>query len=168
MLNSSPGASRRRRTVLYASAASAAVAASLSAVLLSAGSSGATVTQGSPIAAAVIPALRANMLQLARFNGDAHPVSVSAVLTTRARALRLVAPANTVPGSARQRVYLVVLTGNFTDTRAPVPPGAKDPSGRYLAVTVNPATWQVMDLSIGNHRPAVPLSSLGAVSALVR
>jgi hypothetical protein len=168
MLNSSPGVPRRRRTVLYASAASAAAAVTLSVVMLSAGSSGATVTQGSPIAAAAIPALRTNMLQLARFNGDARPASVSAVLTTRARALRAMAPGDTVPGSARQRVYLVVMTGNFTDPHAPVPPGAKAPAGRYLAVTIDPATWQVMDLSLGNHRPTVPLSSFGAVSALVR
>ncbi len=168
MLNSSPGVPRRRRTVLYASAASAAVAVTLSLVMLSAGSSGATVAPGSPIARAAIPALRTHMLQLARFNGDAHPASVSAVLTTRTRALRAVEPGVTIPGSTRQGVYLVVMTGSFTDTHAPVPPGAKNPSGRYLAVAINPATWQVMDLSLGNHRPAVPLSSIGTVSALVR
>ncbi len=168
MLNSSPGIPRRRRTVLYAAAASAAAAVTLSAVMLSAGSSGATVAPAPRIAATAIPALRANMLQLARFNGDAHPVSVSAVLTTRGRAVRAMAPGDTDPGSTGQRVYLVMLTGHFIDSHASVPHGAKIPSGRYLAVTINPATWQMMDLSIGNHRLAVPLSSFGAVSALVR
>jgi hypothetical protein len=168
MLNSSPSAPRRLRTLLCASAASTAVAVALSVILLSAGSSGASATQGSPIAAAAIPALRVHMLALARFTGDAHPTSVKAVLTTGTRALHTVAPGVTIPGSARQTVYLVVMTGSFTDTHAPVPPHAKDPTGRYLAVTINPATWQVIVLSIGNHRPPAPLSSYGTVSALVR
>lgn len=168
MLNSSPSAPRRRRTLLCASAASTAGAVALSAILLSAGSSAASATQGSPIAATAIPALRAHMLALARFTGDAHPTSVNAVLTTGTRALRTVAPGVTIPGSARRTVYLVVMTGNFTDTHAPVPPHAKDPAGRYLAVTINPATWQIIVLSVGNHRPPVPLTSYGAVSALVR
>jgi hypothetical protein len=106
------------------------------------------------------------MLRLARWNGDARPASVRAVFTTRAKALRAATPGDLVPGSAGVPVYLVVMTGNFTDTHASVPPGAKIPTGRYLTVTINPATGEVMDLSIGNHKPAVPLGSYGSVSVL--
>ena len=47
---------------------------------------------------------------------------------------------------------------------APVPPGARLPTGRYLAVTVNRSTFKVMDLSIGNHRTPVSLRTLGPVT----
>jgi hypothetical protein len=42
------------------------------------------------------------------------------------------------------------------------------PTGRYLAVTVNPSTFQVMDLGLGKHAPPVPLRSYGPVSDLTR
>jgi hypothetical protein len=168
MLTSSPNIPRRRRTVRYAVAASAAMAAALSGILLSAGSSGASAAPRPAIPAAAVPALRAGMLDLARYTGDAHPASVNAVITSRARALQAATPGETVPGSTRQTVYLVVLIGHFTDTHAAVPPGAKIPVGRYLTVTINRATGQLMDLSLSNHRPPVSLSSYGPVSALVR
>lgn len=67
-----------------------------------------------------------------------------------------------------QPAYLVVITGKFKLDDAPVPPGARLPTGRYLAVTVNPATFQVMDLGLGNHKPPVPLRSYGPVSNLMK
>jgi hypothetical protein len=155
----------RRRTALFASVAGIAVAAVTVLAILPAG---ATAGPGSAIPAAAIPALRADMFRLARFNGDAHPASIRAVFTTQAKALRTATPGDLIPGSAGRLVYLVVMTGNFTDTHAPVPPGARNPAGRYLAVTINPATFWVMDLGIGNHRPPVPLRSYGPVSDLAR
>jgi hypothetical protein len=108
------------------------------------------------------------MFRLARYNGDAHPGSIRAVFTTQAKALRTAAPGDLIPGSAGRPVYLVVMTGNFKDTHAPVPPGARLPAGRYLAVTINPATLWIMDFSVGNHRPPVPLQNYGPVSDLTR
>jgi hypothetical protein len=154
---------RQRRTALYASAAVIALAA---VIIMTTLPSSATVTPGPAIPASAVPALRTDMLRLARWNGDARPASVRAVFTTRAKALRAATPGDLVPGSAGVPVYLVVMTGNFTDTHASVPPGAKIPTGRYLTVTINPATGEVMDLSIGNHKPAVPLGSYGSVSVL--
>jgi hypothetical protein len=156
---------RQRRTALFASAAGIAVAAVTVLAILPAG---ATAGPGSAIPAAAIPVLRADMFLLARFNGDAHPASIRAVFTTQAKALRTATPGDLIPGSAGRPVYLVVMTGNFTDTHASVPPGARLPAGRYLAVTINPATFDVMDLGIGNHRPPVPLRSYGPVSDLTR
>lgn len=167
MLTSWRRASRRRRTTLYAAVAGAVMAIVLSVVTLSAGSSGASVTPGAAIPAAAIPAMKTNMLDLSRYMGDAHPTSVDAVLANRARALLTVSPGDQVPGSAGQTVYLIVLVGHFTDYNASVPPGAKIPTGRYLAVTINPATGAVEDLSLGNHAPPVSLGSYGPMAALV-
>jgi hypothetical protein len=131
-------------------------------------SSGASVTAGSAIPASAIPALRTHMLRLARYSGDAHPASIRAVFTTQAKALRTATPGDLIPGSARRPVYLVVMTGKFKYVEASVPHGARIPAGRYLAVTINPSTFRVMDLGIGNHRPPVPLRSYGPVSDLTK
>jgi hypothetical protein len=103
---------------------------------------------------------------MARRSGDAHPVSISAVATTRAKALRLATPGDTVAGSADQLAYLVVMKGNFTLKYAPVPPGARLPTGRYLTITINPSTFQVMDLALRNGPPHGALRSLGPVANL--
>ena len=154
---------RRRRTAVYA-AAGIAVAAMAALTTLP---SSASVGPGGAIPVSSIPALRTSIFQLAQDNGDAHPASISAVFTTQDKALRTATPGDLIPGSAGRPVYLVVMTGNFTDTHTPVPPGAPLPTGRYLAVTINPATFQVMDLGIGNNKPPVPLRSYGPVSNLL-
>ena len=46
--------------------------------------------------------------------------------------------------------------------------GARPPTGRYLAVTVNPSTFQVMDLGISNQAPPVALKSYGPVLNLTK
>jgi hypothetical protein len=156
---------RQRRTILFAAVAGIAVAAVPALATLA---SGASMTPGSAIPASAIPALGTSMFRLARYNDDAHPASIRAVFTTQAKALRTATPGDLIPGSARRPVYLVVMTGNFKDTHASVPPGARLPTGRYLAVTINPSTFEVMDLSVGNHRPPVPLRSYGPVSDLTK
>lgn len=155
---------RQPRTAVYASAAGIVVAA-VSA--LTALPSGASATAGSVIPASAIPALSTHMLRLAQHSGDAHPASIRAVVTTRSKALRAATPGDTIPGSARQPAYLVLMTGKFK-VSAPVPRGARLPTGRYLAVTVNPATFQVMDLGLSNHAPPIPLRSYGPVSKLTK
>jgi hypothetical protein len=156
---------RQRKTALYASVAGIAVAA---AAALTALPSEAGVTPGSAIPASAITALRTHTFQLARYMDDAHPVSIRAVFTIQAKALETATPGDLVPGSAHRSVYLVIMTGNFRDEYAPVPFGARIPTGRYLAITINPSTFEVMDLSIGNHRPPVRLHSYGPVSDLTK
>jgi hypothetical protein len=151
---------RQRKMALYASAGIAVAAVAALTIL----PSGASVTPDS-IPASAIPALRTNMLRLAQHSGDARPASIRAVFTTQDKALRTATPGDTVPGSASRAVYLVVMTGNFK-VDAPVPYGARLPTGRYLIVTINPSTFQVMDLGVGNRRPAVSLRTYGQVSDL--
>jgi hypothetical protein len=153
---------RRRRTAACAAAAGVAVAAVSALTTLPSASA---ASSGIPASAA--QRLSAMALRLARHSGDANPASIRAVATTRARALRAATPGDTVPGSARQPAYLVVMTGKFK-VDAPVPPGARLPAGRYLAVTVNPSTFRVMDLGLGNRKPPVPLRSYGLVSNLMK
>ena len=85
----------------------------------------------------------------------------------RTRRCGTATPGDLVPGSAGKPVYLVVMTGNFKDTNFPMPPGTHIPTAHYLAVTVNPATFRVMDLGLGDHKPPVPLRSYGQVSNLM-
>ena len=156
---------RQRRTTLYAGVIGIAVVV---ATTLGTLPSSAIVTPGSAIPASAIPVLTSSMLRLAKWNGDAHPTSIRAVFTTEDKALQTATPGDLIPHSTGVPVYLVVMIGGFTDTHAPVPHGAKVPTGRYLAVTISISTLRVMDLGIGNNKPPVPLSSYGPVSDLTK
>jgi hypothetical protein len=159
---------RQRRTVLYASIVGIAIVVGVAAPALAALPSQGKATSSPAIPATAIPALRTNMLKLARFNDDARPTAITTVLTTRAKGLQDATPGDLVPGSAGQKVYLVVIKGNFKDTHAAVPYGARIPTGKYLVVTIDPATLEVMDLGIGNNAPPVPLARYGPVSDLIK
>jgi hypothetical protein len=65
------------------------------------------------IPAGVIPRLTAVVYQWAAREGDPSPESVLAVRTTRAAALHLADPADTIPDSGHTPVYLVVERGIF-------------------------------------------------------
>ncbi len=106
------------------------------------------------------------MLRMAEFSGDGHPVSITAVATTRDNALRAATPGDTIPGSDSQSVYLVVIEGKFELTHAKVPPGYPLPTGRYLKVTVNPSTLTIMDIGLSDNPPPVQLGTFGPVSNL--
>lgn len=154
---------RHRRTAAYVAAGITVAAVSALATFPSSASAG---PRGA-IPASAISALKSSMVLLARDEGDAHPASIRAVFTTQNKALRTATPGDLVPGSAGKPVYLVVMTGNFKDTNFPMPPGTHIPTAHYLAVTVNPATFRVMDLGLGDHKPPVPLRSYGQVSNLM-
>lgn len=112
--------------------------------------------------------LRAAMLRVARADGDPRPASMLAVATTRKLALTDATPGDTIPGSARQQAYLVVMTGRFSTGLASVPPGAKLPATqRYLALSVDPATLTATDAGVSNQPPPVRLSDFGVVSNLL-
>lgn len=158
--------SRHRKAVIYASAigiAGAALSVTLTALPSTAG-----VTAGAPIPASAIPQLSSGAWRLARLSHDARPASITAVTVNYARALQDATPGDHIPRSMRspsRLVYLVVLVGKFT-LNAPVPRGAHLPTGRYLAVTVDPTTFRIMDLGLSNHAPPVPLGRYGPVSNL--
>ena len=144
-----------------------AAAAVLSAYFATA-SSATSMAADSAIPASAAHQLKAAMYQMARASGDARPTSIQAVLTTRARALQLATPGETVPGSAGQTVYLVVMKGHFTLREVSVPRGGHAPRGHYLSETLNPTTLRPMDLGLRNQPSPIPLQSLGPVSNLTR
>jgi len=57
------------------------------------------------------------------------------------------------------------MRGTFTAVTTR-PPGTPAPTGSYLAVTLDPTTFRVLDLGLSKHRPDVPLRSFGRVTSL--
>lgn len=163
--NASPWFSRHRRLLLTVSAAG--IAGALVSTPLAA-SSAASKTESSAIPAAAAQRLSGVAERMAKMDGDAKPAWIEAVTTTRDKALRIATPGDTIPGSAGQTVYLVVIKGNFTLNDVPTPPKAHAPTGHYLALTFDPATFQAMDLGLTNQPPPAPLRSLGPVSTLAQ
>jgi hypothetical protein len=58
---------------------------------------------------------------------------------------------------------LIAVRGHFIAKGAPIPPGAKPPTGTVLTLVVDAATGQVADFGIGNRYP--PLAKLGPVTS---
>jgi hypothetical protein len=102
----------------------------------------------------------------AAINGDPAPAWITAVLTTRAKALTSATPGDYVPGSGHVAVFLITMSGHFTATGASRPPGAKAPSGRYLSLVIDARTFQSLDFGIGPNPPPVPPASLAPVTYL--
>ena len=59
------------------------------------------------------------------------------------------------------------MTGKFALTVSS-PRGSRKVTGKYIAVTLNPSTLQVMDFGISNTAPPVSLRSLGPISTLIK
>jgi hypothetical protein len=121
---------------------------------------------GAPVPASAIARLTAIARHAATLNDDRHPAWITAVLTTHARALTSATPGDTVPGSARTRVYLITMRGHFTDRLASGPPGSSAPTGRYLSLVVDARTFTGLDFGLSAGPPPVPPSSLGPVTYL--
>jgi len=122
---------------------------------------------------AVVPRLTAVAYRWAASEGDPSPTSVLAVRTTRAAALHLADPADTVPDSGRTPVYLVVERGHFhpTGLEGIRLPGTQVPA-LNLELILSVRNLEVLDFGLGRggkHRPTVTLTmlqGLGPVSAL--
>jgi len=69
-----------------------------------------------------------------------------------------------LPGVSQRDVYLIVMKGNFTLTNVPRPRRAKAPSGQYLSITFDAATFERLDLALRHQASSV--SHLGPVSDL--
>jgi hypothetical protein len=119
-----------------------------------------------PVPASAIGRLTAMARHAAAINGDPAPAWITAVLTTRAKALTSATPGDYVPGSGHVAVFLITMSGHFTATGASRPPGAKAPSGRYLSLVIDARTFQSLDFGIGPNPPPVPPASLGPVTYL--
>jgi hypothetical protein len=96
------------------------------------------------------------VLWLSAKNGEAHPSSATIVTAGRQAAA-------TVTGNAvvdtNQKVFLVVVHGNFVGYMAKVPERAAFPTGTTMTIAYDPSTLEVTDWTI--NPTAVDTSSLG-------
>jgi hypothetical protein len=141
-------------------------AAAIAAVLAAAGCGRSAAATGPTVPAPAIPRLTAIAHRAATINGDPHPAWITAVLTTRAKALTSATPGDYVPGSAHVKVFLITMRGHLIAREATGPPGAKAPTGRYLSLVIDAKTFQGLDFGIGPKPPPVPPASLGPVTYL--
>ncbi|MGN6172777.1 MAG: hypothetical protein ACTHPS_07470 [Streptosporangiaceae bacterium] len=146
--------------------AALAGAATLASMLAAAGCGQTPAAAGAPVPAAAIWRLTAMAHRAATINGDPSPAWITAVVTTRAKALTSATPGDHVPGSARVRVFLITMRGHFTAKDASQPPGAKAPTGRYLSLVIDAKTFRGLDFGISPKPPPVPPASLGPVTYL--
>jgi hypothetical protein len=133
------------------------------------GSTAATVSPavtGSPVPASAISRLTALASRTATDNGDSTPSWVTAVFTTRAKALTSASPDEYIPGSGHVLVFLVTMKGRFMDTDSFGPPGSAVPTGRYLSLVVDAKTFRVLDYGLSGKPPRVSPASLGPVTVL--
>jgi hypothetical protein len=142
-------------------------AAAMISVLAGAGCGAAPAATGAPVPAQAIGRLTAMAHRAATINGDPAPAWITAVLTTRAKALTSATPGDSVPGSALVKVFLITMGGHFTARNAIGPPGAKAPTGRYLSLVIDAKTFHGLDFGISPKPPPVPPASLGPVTYLI-
>jgi hypothetical protein len=156
------------RTTRPAARALAALAgaAALASVLAAAGCGRSAAATDAPVPAPAIGRLTAISHRAATINGDPHPAWITAVLTTRARALTSATPGDYIPGSAHVKVFLITMRGHFIAREATGPPGAKAPAGRYLSLVIDAKTFQGLDFGIGPKPPPFLPASLGPITYL--
>jgi hypothetical protein len=91
--------------------------------------------------------------------GDAHPTLIQHAAGRRYEA-------NLVAGGGEvfewSWCYLIAIRGHFTFANAPVPPGAKAPSGSVLTLVLDAATGEGLDFGVSNRYP--DLARLGPVT----
>lgn len=122
--------------------------------------------RAAPALASAVPRLTAIAHRVAAASGDRHPAWITAVLTTRAKALTSATPGDQVPGSAHTSVFLITMREHFTASSAPGPPGAQAPAGQYLSLVIDARTFRDLDLGISSKPPPVPPAALGPVRHL--
>jgi hypothetical protein len=110
--------------------------------------------------------IRASEIGMAQLGGDPRPVSIMAVTTTLAQALRD-APQVRPGGDSPPVVYLVVMKGDFAFSTVSTL-GVDVTSGHYLAEIYTPVSITPLGMSITSGPPAIPLSHLGPVIDLLR
>jgi hypothetical protein len=134
----------------------------------------ATVAEpGSPVPASAIPRLRAIADQLAKENGGAVPLWISAVVTTQQKAEASAIPGAFSPAGGKTVVYLVTMKGHFK-WGGSRPAAGRVPTGRYLSLVVSAEAWrwrrtfEVTSVGLSPKPPPVAPSSLGPMTWLKR
>ncbi|HEX3618589.1 MAG TPA: hypothetical protein VHU61_18730 [Solirubrobacteraceae bacterium] len=151
---------KTKRFIVGGTGVAAATAAAL--VLASVGSGAATA--GNPMTAAQIKSL---VLSGAAAMGDSTPTDISySALTTRNGALAASGSGASMGGAygSASGYFVVVAHGEFTAYDAPIPNGAKIPTGTVMTLVVDAATGEVTDSGVQHGSP--DLSTLGPVTTV--
>ena len=98
----------------------------------------------------------------ARSFGESAPNSITTVSSSRAAALRAVAPGDTV--NENGGAYVITMHGTFAGDAIPRPRGGAAPTGTVLSLVVDATSMQVTDYALGTTAPK--LAALGTVSRL--
>ncbi len=133
----------------------------------SAGATGA-VARGLAVSARAVSRLDSIAASFIRRDGSVRPDWVTAVLTTRARALELATAEDSQPSELGTRVYLITMKGSFAGYEGSGPPGSAAPAGSYLSIVVNARSFAVLGWGLSPHPPPIPPGSLGRVRYLRR
>lgn len=162
---------KTKRFIVGGTGAAAATAAAL--VLATAGSGAPTAgkpvtagagTTGNPMTAAQIKSL---VVSDATRMGDSTPTDISySALATRNQALAASGSGAVMGGAygSATGYFVIVAHGNFTAYDAPIPGGAKVPTGTVMTLVVHASSGAVTDGGLQNNTP--DLSALGPVTAL--
>lgn len=126
-----------------------------------------SVSVPKPIPSAVASRLTIIAEKFAALTCDSHPKSISAVATTRGKALTVATPGDFIYQGNSEPVYLILMEGSFTDFRYTGPPGSTPPKGHYLGLVVDRVKFQILDYGLGPKPPPVSISSLGEVTKLL-
>lgn len=138
--------------------------AALATALAAAGCGQAASAAGMRVPAAAIGRLTRMACRAAALNGNRSPAWITAVVTTRAKALTSATPGDLVPGSAHVKVFLITMHGHFTVDAGPA--GAKPPTGRYLSEVLDARTFHGLDFGVSRQAPPVSPASLGPITQL--
>ncbi len=162
-------AARSRRGVagIIVGLAGVGLAISSAFVSPSAGATGAVV-RGLAVSARAVSRLDSIAASFIRQDGGVRPDWVTAVLTTRAKALEFATTEVSEPMEMGTRVYVITMKGSFTGYEASGPPGAAAPTGSYLSVVVSARSFAVLGWGLSPHPPPISPGSLGRVRYLRR
>jgi hypothetical protein len=111
--------------------------------------------------ATAVARLRMISRTLAADNGDRAPMSVTAVVTSGAKAMRSATPGSNERSFDGVTVYLITMVGNFKGYGFRTPPGAATPTGTVLSIIVNERTFRIMAMSLNPKQSAIKPTSLG-------
>jgi hypothetical protein len=106
--------------------------------------------------------MKAAVLRTSTEAGEPNPTNVRVFATSRAAAEQALADARV---DSDQPVYAIVLEGSFVSQNAPRPAGTPAPSSRYITMTWDPQTRDVVDFGLPEVAPNT--SSLGPSLTLI-
>lgn len=116
------------------------------------------------VPASDLQALRNLAMNLANANGDPNPINLNSAVSTRAAAMALASPGDSVTSDGSRAVIMVVEHGSFIAYQAKTPPNSPLPTGTELEFDVDLTSLQILDWGVDNAN--LDLSALGPVTAI--